>query len=399
MCAFLIHVSLVVALLIGLWRLIGDDAFMWVVIAGGPGAAAVLLFLPKRGPQHAYRNWARGQVLLLLIAALVILVGGAVSLYSLLPKTVSREVPTVALGGLMLFAMGFAYWWGHRMGPPTGRRSWLKRHYPAVAAAVRRYRQPGDVDEKYTPALVIDGKRLFLIVYHGKKGPEHVRGILLFDEQGRRVNDDDLVQRAMKCKSLALATIDYEKSQERVRAIAVCEKAVAGMQEVYRILREGKDRFYAMGAEVRQAWDTLMGAQEVVMSGLAMGREIELLVAEWAAAYGLGRLTEVVESEAAGLLERIEALREHDRKGYEVWVGACEAAGELAKVVRTLRGLPRKALVLEGLLGLADIGKVMTWDVVRRDYWSLSDEQWAAWRERMAYADEVDARDKAGEQG
>ncbi|MEW6568073.1 MAG: hypothetical protein AB1449_07890, partial [Chloroflexota bacterium] len=220
-----------------------------------------------------------------------------------------------------------------------------------------------------------------------------VRGILLFDEQGRRVNDNDLAQRAAKCKSLALATIDYGKSQERVRAIAVSEKAVAGIREVYRILRHEKDRFYEMDPEVREAWDTLIGAEQAVMVAVGTGREIDLLVAEWAATHGLGRLTEVVEGEAAELFERIEALRERDVQGYSVWVGACETAGELAKAVRRLRGLSRRSLVLAGLLGLVDSAKVMTEDVVRREYWSLSDEHWAAWCERMAYADEVDAKE------
>ncbi|MEW6569449.1 MAG: hypothetical protein AB1449_15040 [Chloroflexota bacterium] len=321
------HVSLVVALLIGLWRLIGDDAFMWVVIAGGPGAAAVLLFLPKRGPQYAYRNWIRFQALLIILAVVGVSSASLVAAPLILGKQPEGVVQGIVAGCVAL-ALAVGLGLAHRIDPPTGRRSWLRRHYPAVAAAIRRYRQPGDVDEMYTPALVIDGKRQFLIFYHGKKGPAHVRGILLFDEQGRRVNDNDLAQRAAKCKSLALATIDYGKSQERARAIAVAEKAVAGMREVYRILQQEKDRFYTMGPERQRAWDGLMAAEEVVMAAIAMGRDIELLVAEWAAAHGLGRLTEVVESEAAELFERIEALRERDKKGYPVWVGACEAAGE-----------------------------------------------------------------------
>ncbi|MEW6569332.1 MAG: hypothetical protein AB1449_14455 [Chloroflexota bacterium] len=398
MARFLIGLLIVLVLFCLIWTFLGEEVFGWALIIGGPGSAAVLLFLPKHGPQHAYRNWARMQLLVVLLVAVGLLAATIIALGYLLPPDVSDTVLYAGLMVPIVSLVAIILLWGQWM-TPTASRSWLRKHYPAVGTAIRRYRQPGDVDEMYTPALVIDGKRQFLIFYHGKKGPAHVRGILLFEDQGRRVGDRALVGRAARCKSLALATIDYDKSQERARAIAVAEKAVAGMREVYEILRRAKDRFDELAPEVRRAWDRLMAAEEVVMAAIGMGRDIELLVAAWAATHGLGRLTEVVEGEAVELFERIEALRERDVQGYPVWVGACEAAGELAKAVRRLRGLSRRSLVLAGLLGLVDSAKVMTEDVVRREYWSLSDEHWAAWRERMAYADEVDAKEKVGEQG
>ncbi|MEW6568806.1 MAG: hypothetical protein AB1449_11710, partial [Chloroflexota bacterium] len=61
--------------------------------------------------------------------------------------------------------------------------------------------------------------------------------------------------------------------------------------------------------------------------------------------------------------------------------------------------LPRKSQVRQSLLGLADIAKVIRPETVAAGYWALTEAHWAAWRERMAYADEVDAKEKVGEQG
>lgn len=391
MCAFVIHVSLVIALLIGIWHLVGDQVFMWVIIAGGPGAAAVLLFLPKRGPQYAYRNWMRANALVLILALAALFIGGLIGLASIPGVPAEGALVEVILAGLLVVLMVLALFWGYRFAPYASRRSWLRGAYPEVAAARRRYWQKGDVEEKYTPALVVDGKRLFLIYYHGRKGPDHVRGIVLLDEKGRIVRDDGLARRAARLKSLALDTIDYEAHERRARTIALSEKAMRGVSEVYEILKREKARFVERGPEAQQALDTLLASEEAVKTAISTGPQIDLLVSEWAAKHRLGRLTEVVDQEALPLFSRIDELRRPYDELFPEWSAGCRAAGVLAQEVRRMPAVPRRSMVRQGLLGLADLAEEVRSEDVKLEYWGMPEEHWSSWRERMAYAEELDA--------
>ncbi|MEW6569477.1 MAG: hypothetical protein AB1449_15190, partial [Chloroflexota bacterium] len=183
MARFLIGLLIVLGLFCLIWTFLGGEVFGWALIIGGPGAAAVLLFLPKRGPQHAYRNWARMQLLVVLLVAVGLLAATIIALGYLLPPDVSDTVLYAGLMVPIVSLVAIILLWGQWM-TPTASRSWLRRHYPAVAAAIRRYRQPGDVDDRYTPALVLDGRRLFLVSFHSKKQPGQLRGVLLLDKQG-----------------------------------------------------------------------------------------------------------------------------------------------------------------------------------------------------------------------
>jgi hypothetical protein len=52
---------------------------------------------------------------------------------------------------------------------------------------------------------------------------------------------------------------------------------------------------------------------------------------------------------------------------------------------------PQRRLVQEGLLGVADSAEIVSREG-QREYGSLAERHWQAWRDRMAWADEVDAR-------
>ncbi|MEW6569539.1 MAG: hypothetical protein AB1449_15515, partial [Chloroflexota bacterium] len=300
-------------------------------------------------------------------------------------------VPIVSLVAIILL-------WGQWM-TPTASRSRLRKHYPAVAAAIRRCRQPGDVDEKYTPALVIDGKRFFLIYYHGKKAPDDIRGILLLDEKGHRVSDDGLLRRAAKCKTLALETVSYDRHQARAGQVASFARAVTTLERVSRYLREQRPWFVAAGEGLEEDLDQVLRAVPVAQAFVDAAARQTLIRAEWAATHGLGRLTEVSYGEVSALEERINEALSEARSNLRPLEEAVEPARKLADSIRGRPGLARRRSVLELLQGLIDLGEGIQADPAKGYVYGYLDEgHWAAWRERMAYADEVDAKEKVAEQ-
>lgn len=78
----------------------------------------------------------------------------------------------------------------------ASHRSWKVNlaRYPAVKAAIGRYREEGEGVRRLLPAFVVNGRRYFLVKY-GRKNREwapdrHETGMLVLDEQGRVQNDE-----------------------------------------------------------------------------------------------------------------------------------------------------------------------------------------------------------------
>jgi len=174
---------------------------------------------------------------------------------------------------------------------PASSRRWLRRKYPRVAAAIERYRKAGEVRETYVPAVVLDGRRCFLVFYYDKKRPDQLRGATLLSEDGRVLDDPALVERAARMKHLARETIDYYRHQARARLLLGGERAIRGIKYVFKVLREKRERFAALGAQVLADWERVMAVEGTMLSVLEASYTAALLEAEWAKEHKLGLAT------------------------------------------------------------------------------------------------------------
>src|SRR3990170_4812952 len=175
MCRFTCGVLLVLAVFFAILGIWGFDVFFNVLVVGFLASSLGLVLMPRRGVQNAYRN----RVVLSVGAAMVLvfatIMGGAYAGAELANRGVlssdaadnAYNIASVAF----ILAVGLVppLWAGYT---PTRSRRWLRRKYPQVAAAIGRYRKSGEVREKYVPAVVLDGRRCFLVFYYDKKRPD-----------------------------------------------------------------------------------------------------------------------------------------------------------------------------------------------------------------------------------
>src|SRR3990170_2983260 len=392
MLRFLVGLVIVLGLFCVVWTFLGENAFIWALILGIVGGVLGLLFLPlaKRGPEFAYQKWN----LRVALAIILGVIGGLVGVgYVVLQLNLTDNAFTlVSITIMSLLAVG-TYVLGWSIAPPTRRRGWLRRRYPAVAAAIKRYMRPGDLLEDYTPALVDRGGCYFLIAYHDRRNPDRVLGYLLLDESGRPVRSEEMMKRAGKCKTLALTTIDYKQHQRRLRDIKSYGQALGTLVHVLSLLGQEKSLFAALGAQAIADLDTVIRAEGAIRTALEVTISIELFQADWAARHGLGRLTVVNYEDVIALEAEITKVRQRLVDWLHELASAVLPARRLAEQVERMPTIPARGLIKEGLLAIADLGDgIQEQETGGYDYAHLTEAQWQAWRERMAWADEVDAR-------
>ena len=395
MCRFTCGVLLVLAIFFAIWALWGVEAAVSVLFASFFGLSLASLLLPKRGVQNTYRNRAvlSVGVSMLLVATMIMggaYAGAALARHQVLSSEAADNVYGIASMAVIL-AVGLTppLWVVYT---PTRSRRWLRRKYPQVAAAIERYRKSGEVRETYLPAAVLGGRRCFLVFYYDKKRPDQVRGALLLDEDGRVLGDPALVQRAAKVSHLARETIDYYRHQARARVLLGGGRAIRGIKYVFRVLREKKERFATLGPQVLADWERVMAVEGAALAALEASYAAKMLEAQWAKDHGLGRLTEVREEEYQAFEAKFLELKQPYAAAAPYVAETVEAARGLAEAVRRVGDMPHPKEVVEGLLGLADIGESFRRGEWRNYQYSfLRESDWQAWRERTAWAKEVQA--------
>jgi len=243
MCRFTCGVLLVLAIFFAIWALWGVEAAVSVLFASFFGLSLASLLLPKRGVQNTYRNRAVLSVGVSMLLVATMIMGGAYAGAALARHQVlSSEAADNAYGiasMAVILAVGLTppLWVGYT---PTRGRRWLRRKYPKAAAAIERYRKPGELRETYVPAVVLGGRRCFFVFYYDKKRPDQLRAAILLDEDGRVLDDPALAQRAVKATHLARETIDYYRHQARARLMLGGERAIRGIKYVFRVLRDNR---------------------------------------------------------------------------------------------------------------------------------------------------------------
>ncbi len=393
MCRFILGVLVVISLFCGIWTYLGEDAFMWALILGLVIPGLGLILLPKRGVQHAYRNLYRKVAIIIVLGVGILGMAGLYVLAQILPSDASDLAIYAGLGFIGMAIIGLSFLMAYAtVVPPTRRRDWLKKHFPEVIKAIKRYMQKGDLLEDYTPILRIGGKRYFLIYYHDKGNVDVLRGILLLDEKGRRVKDEKMLRLAAKCKHLALKTIDFSKSQRRAALVDSWAQTMPGLRTTFEWLRKNGQQIEAISEQARSDLGVLLEGQDDLFTLMTLNRDANLLEAQWAKDHGLGRLTEVAVEDVLDLEKRLLELTQPIVQMAQRIRELEQPAERLAKVLTELPAVPQRKMMVEALLGIADGARTVYGWVEKREYGWIDEEHLKAYRARNTYADQVDAR-------
>ncbi len=357
---------------------------------------AIRLFWPKRGVEYAYRNWMRAHGFFVIFGGMAWIIGTiAVAGLLVSDQFLQAYGQLVILGGTLLGMIHVAIY-GLALNPVVKGTRWLRKRYPAVARAIERYEQEGDDREVYHPAAVIDGKRYFPIYYPDPYEDDKLRGMLILDEHGRPIDDEDLMRKAIRCKYIALETVDYNNNARRAKDIDEFRRALKVMPRGFRMLERLRSRLREQNLRLEKDLDRVLAIRQEARLFLESTIAISRAKAQWAKDHGLGRLMEVDYQDVLKLEAEISRLRLTMLDQAEPIITALPALKRLYRAVERYK-LPRRRLLLPFLEGLVTMADGLTKEP--RDYILLdpSDDDLQAFRERTQYALELEARERATE--
>jgi hypothetical protein len=264
-----------------------------------------------------------------------------------------------------------------------------------VAQAIQRYEQQGDDREVYHPAVLIDGKRYFPI-YYPDPHEDRLRGILILDEQGRPIQDETLMRKALRCKYIALETVDYNNGARRAKDIDEFRRALKVIPRGMRLLEKLRLRLRELNPRLERDLERVLAIRPAAEFFLETTIAISRAKAQWAKDHGLGRLTEVDYQDVLKLEEEIAHLRHAMLDQAEPIINTLPALKRLYNAIKRHK-LPRRRLLLPFLEGLIIMTEGLTEEP--RDYVLLdpSEDDLRAFRERTQYALDLQARSRAAE--
>ncbi len=388
MCRILFALMIVLSLFVLVDVIWGTDALLWALFIAFAVSALGLLFFPRRGPQNAYQNWFRLQALFLLLFIVAYLIG---CFFLIVHLNLPDYGIDIALILTILSLAIITYLYVLIMMPPTRRRSWTRKHYPAVWDSIKRYHRKGNVIETYTPVLIINDRKYFLIYYHDSKTGQ-LNAMILLDEGGNLINDRGLIHKAMKCKTLALNTVDYANSNRRAGEIEQYKIAISDLENVFRILREEKDRFSEYGPQAKQDLEKLLEAEDAAIATIQASIDIKMLEAEWSKKHKLGRLTEVRYENVAELESDMVNARCPSVQGFEKYIEAESPARNIVKLIKVMDTFPQQDKVVEGLLGIADSAEYLVGEDEVYEYSRPQEGDWEIVSKGFTLVEEVDSQ-------
>jgi|Deesub1362A_J573_1020465.scaffolds.fasta_scaffold11741_1 hypothetical protein len=359
----------------------------------------IRLFWPKRGVEHAYRNWMHLQVLILIIGGLTI---PALTMFIIVTWFLGEEYDNLSsfliaasIVGFLAFVVVFLR---ERVNPIVQGLRWLRKHYPAVAQAIERYEQEGDERDIYFPACIVDGKPYFMIGYYDADNPGRFSGILLMDQEGTVLANEALLDKVSRCRTLAMDTVDYRRREEAAKNIADYRRALRALPHGSRLLRKYTSRFQSLGPRYGKYVQQLIEVEQSVALFLQAVIEQNLAIARWAASHGLGRLFQVSFDDVLALEKEISTTRQPVMAHLARLEAAAGAARRLLKAVpKAVPGRERR-LLRAYLESLSILGKGIT-EETRKDYTLsyLTEDDLRAFRERTQYALELERQARAAE--
>lgn len=388
MCRFFFLLILVILGFLIIASIFGFSALFWPIIIGLVGSSFGLLFLPKRGDQFAYRNWYRWMALKLMLGYSAVFV---LFIAVLIISNIGSDRSTTAFIIFTVAILGGTYALGWQLGPTTRRRSWLKRRYSEVFKAIQRYRGNEEVLENYLPALRINGMYYFLVTFYDRKNHDFPSAYLLLDEHAAATQDEVLFNQAVKCKTLAIRTIDYAYHGQRAKIILDAQGVIQGLGEVFDLLRNQSEIIFRHQQSAKSDLDQVLATEEPIRLFAEATIAIQLIEARWAKDHGLGKLTVVDNEDVENLIEQMRAVRKESVSHYKTITSAMDSVNRLIDLIKGIpRYLPEKQKVIEGLLGITDIGKGIVGQE-EYDYIVPSERDLKAWREGTARADKLDS--------
>jgi hypothetical protein len=260
--------------------------------------------------------------ILLIPVALIALMWGA---NALLVPLVGVETAAIVIvsGGLALAAGLTAGFVIYDRNP--AHRSWRLNpaRYPAVKAAMERYKEKGERVRRVLPAFVIEGKRYFLVKYvrsNKEWGPKAEAGMVVLDDQGKVQANEALFSILLGYGWHVEDAFAFVMIQAREEVIAGAERAEREFDAVRRFFAEHV--VPNTDAQVGEALEAFLGPLSEQIRRLAGMYEQQ---GRWCRANGRG-----VEFSA----EEMEPLRVAKRETSQ-WL--TENANNVARGWRTLQ--------------------------------------------------------------
>lgn len=136
------------------------------------------------------------------------------------------------------------------------------RKYPPLRRPIRAFREAGEKFRRHLPALVIDGRRYFMVNYHRpqdmrKYGYQKRIGIVLLNEAMQVVDNDELFEKAYLVENLSFLIAPEERTRD-LRYLRDKPGASTVLRQCERTLGRYRDRFEQQGTGM--FWNRLMAS-------------------------------------------------------------------------------------------------------------------------------------------
>jgi hypothetical protein len=241
--------------------------------------------------------------------------------------------------------------------PPTQKRRWLRKHYPEVAKAVKRYKRPKDHVDKYFPVLSIDEQEYFLLAYYGKEDLYRPKRLILVNTSGEVINDLSLVKKAGKTKTLALYSIGYDFHQDRARSFNAMDSVKRDLTYFFNKLKRQRERFATLGPRLFTDYRQVLEIENSALEAPDVTKKIIEAQTQWAIDHGMHRMTEVSYQQVLELEREIEEIRNSWVSNLPALIQLEEPARRLANAVQEKESWPVKDRIVEGFLAMTDLAK------------------------------------------
>jgi hypothetical protein len=374
--------------------------FFIVGVFGLPILGMIRYAMPRKGVVHAPRNRIMGFAVITVLG-IILGIGGIIFSGAFLIPNVTPETGGLAV---FLYLVGFmiALLWFLIGGITSRGVGSVGKKHPAVVQSIRRYQKRGEFLGKNFPRLIVDGKTYYSVVYWAYEGLNSTKetGVLIFNDQGRIVADEELTKKIAKCHYLATLTIDESYGVNRSNKAESASQSIKTIKNMGVVLKEQTPYFEALGADVEQARQRVQSSADVLQEWFEGNTQSDTLEAEWGRARGFHRMAECRYEDLLELETRMKAVMQPclDKKGSLIDGG--KAAEKLIYTIKQHGSsihsgdkyyfLNRKRNIMEFLDILKMAGDEVSTVPDRYERLGFSDLEWQLWRNRMEYAQAVD---------
>jgi hypothetical protein len=404
MCVVLIIGGCLLAFLILLiYQLFGPEIgtnvwwiFFIVGVFGLPILGMIRYAMPRKGVVHAPRNRIMGFAVVTVLGVLLGLPSIILSAAYLIPNTTPEAVGIA----LFLYLVGFilALLWFLIGGIASRGVGSIRKKHPPVVQSIRRYQKRSEFLGKNFPRLIVEGKTYYSVIYWAYEGLNSTKetGVLIFDDQGRMITDEELAKKIAKCYYLATLTIDESYGVRRSDKAETGLKSVKTIKNMKILLKEQAPYFEALGGDLDQARLRVFESADVLQEWFERNTRADTLEAEWGKQRGFHHMAECRYEEVLELEARMKevlqpcldkkAILTEGGKAAEKVIYTINQHGSSIHVGDKYYFLNRKRNILEFLDILKTTGEEVVKLPDQYERQGFNDMEWQLWKERLDYA-------------